>query len=227
MKSVTPEQMANLVTYVTGHHNNMLENRSVCCGGAYFEWSNELWKADPPGFQCNQPNAAPACHTQVWDPGPDMGAQPQFPGGFWDEEAFGLFAIAPVDPQKRVPVTPGGCVGPWNPQANAPYPPDTLTMLDHAKALFKAFDDRLYVVNYGSNVAITKYVGPKDRSKNPALKITVGPKSFTAVNTHQVTGGPPWQVTESPSGPYLSATDVTSLPAVIAFQSGQLTAIAY
>jgi hypothetical protein len=88
-------------------------------------------------------------------------------------------------------------------------------------------DSKLVVVNYGLTKPLTKYVGPKDRSKNPALKITVGPKSFMAVTTQEVTGGPPWQVTESPTGPYLSATEVTSLPAIISFEPGHLTAVAY
>ena len=229
----TPAQMANLITYVTGHHNNMLENRSdvgdpggVCCGGTYFAWSNELWKADPPGFECNSKNAAPACHTQVWDPGPNMDFQDNIPGGYADEEAWGLFSIAPVDPKNRVPVVAGGCTGPWNPKTNSPYPPDTLTLLDHGRALFKAFDDNLYVVNYGP-YALTKYVGPQDRNKNPPVKVTVGPASFTTVAPQQVTGGPPWQVTEHLTGPYLNDTNVTKLPAVIAFEPNYLTAVAY
>jgi hypothetical protein len=57
--------------------------------------------------------------------------------------------------------------------------------------------------------------------------VTVGPASFTTVAPQQVTGGPPWQVTENPTGPYLSDTNVTKLPAVIAFEPNYLTAVAY
>jgi len=85
---------------------------------------------------------------------------------------------------------------------------------------------KLVVVNYGAS-PLTKYVGPKDRTRDPALKITVGPTSFRTVTTGEVTGGPPWQVTENPTGPYLSDTNVASLPAVIAFEPGHLTAVAY
>ncbi len=88
-------------------------------------------------------------------------------------------------------------------------------------------DDKLYVVNYGLTGDLTKYVGPKDRDKNPAHQVTVGPQSFATVTTQEVNGPPPWQVTQNPTGPYLTATNVESLPAVIAFDPGHLTAIAY
>lgn len=147
MRQMSSDQMKNLASYATGHYDDQLAHRSdtgagadrVCCGGAYFEWSDEYWKADPGGKQCNQPGAAPECHTGIWDPGPDMSTQPQFPGNFWDEEGFGLFSIAPVDPQNRVPVVADGCIGPWNPRTSSPYPPDRLTIRPHAEALFKLF----------------------------------------------------------------------------------------
>jgi hypothetical protein len=84
----------------------------------------------------------------------------------------------------------------------------------------------LYVANYGT-VELKKYVGPQNRSiQNPAFEVTVGPRSFVPVTTQQVTlGPPPWQVTANPTGPYLSDTNVTSLPAAIAF--GVPTSIAY
>ena len=88
-------------------------------------------------------------------------------------------------------------------------------------------DGKLHVVNYGTG-KLTKYVGRQDnRDAHPALPVTVGPRSFQTVTTQQVTGGPPWQVTAHATGPYLSATNVKSLPAVIAFEPGQLTAVAY
>jgi hypothetical protein len=86
----------------------------------------------------------------------------------------------------------------------------------------------LYVVNYLTAGNLTKYVGPQDRDEeHPPFKVTVGPRSFKTVTTQQVTGALPWQVTANPSGPYLSATNVESLPAVIAFEPPHLTAVAY
>ena len=87
----------------------------------------------------------------------------------------------------------------------------------------------LYVVNYLTAGNLTKYVGPQDRDEeHPAFEVTVGPRSFKTVTTQQVTGALPWQVTANPTGPYLSATNVKSLPAVIAFEPPRLlTAVAY
>jgi hypothetical protein len=140
MEPLNATQMANLVTYVQGHYANMRVNRSdtcstcVCCGGTYFEWTDEWWKADPAGMECNQPGAAPACHTGIWDP--SSAVVPNFPGGYWDEEGFGLFAIYPRDTSVRVPVVSGGCIGPWNPNTNQPYPSDSIVMRAQAQALF-------------------------------------------------------------------------------------------
>lgn len=144
IKKLSSSQMQNLEIYITGHYNNMLANRSdygtgVCCGGAYFEWTDEHWKADAKGEQCTQRGGTPNCRATSWDAGPDMTPQTHLPGGFYDEEGYGLNAIAPVTPGSRTPLLPGGCIGALNPETNKPYEPDVLTARDHALALFNLF----------------------------------------------------------------------------------------
>jgi hypothetical protein len=178
-------------------------------GMYYFEYCDEWW---------NQPEA-PNIYT--WWSGPKNTG---FPNGYWDNDGFGLYSI------RRGPgLKPSD--NPWDKDRNGPRKPidvhtqRTATFATMAN-IFDAFADNLYVVNYGPGT-LTKFVGPKDRAANPALKIAVGPSSFRTVSPWQVNGGPPWQVTENPTGPYLSDTNVTKLPAVIAFEPNYLTAVAY
>lgn len=145
---------AGLDTYITGHYTDILYNAvtttsnggsgnpnsanwaPVCIGSTYFEWSDELWKLDDsyPGK---------TCQATVQNMG--IATNPNFPGGWDDEECFGLNAVTPAvtpanyygpnDPSSSVKPEdrpgPGkhgaGCPGPWNFDQNAPYPPDDLT----------------------------------------------------------------------------------------------------
>lgn len=63
--------------YLTVHWEDILNNRDVCCGGLVFEWVDEWWKH-------GNPSAHDATPTQ-------NGA---YPGGWADEEWFGLFSVA-------------------------------------------------------------------------------------------------------------------------------------
>lgn len=135
----TPQVAADLDLYVAGHYADTVFNAvnttsnggsanpnarnwsPVCVGSTYFEWTDEWWKMDS-----KYPNLP--CAATIQNPGPSKNAS--FPGGWGDEECFGLNAIEPAgpDPAKR-PGPPGtnpSCPGPWNFAANAPYPPDIL-----------------------------------------------------------------------------------------------------
>ena len=69
-------------------------------------------------------------------------------------------------------------------------------------------DDKLFVANYLTAATLQKYVGPKDRSKHPALQVTVGPRSFEWVTTQEVNRGASLAGNANPTGPYLTATNV-------------------
>lgn len=67
--------------YIVTHYNDMVANRNVCSGGFIFEWTDEWWKY-----------MNPATHDAT--PFPN-GA---YPGGWDDEEWFGLNGIALSSP---------------------------------------------------------------------------------------------------------------------------------
>ncbi|HEX8241477.1 MAG TPA: hypothetical protein VF574_17205 [Allosphingosinicella sp.] len=131
----TGDVVDNLDTYVAGHYADTVFNSvtttgnggtanpnavfwaPVCAGSAYFEWTDEWWKLDADYSKIK-------CPATVQNPGTRTNVA--FPGGWDDEECFGLNAIQPVDPAGRSVPTPGGCPGPWDFESNAPYPPDVL-----------------------------------------------------------------------------------------------------
>ncbi len=140
--------MSKLVTYITGHYNDVTYNAStttsnggsanpnsanwapVGAGSCYFEWSDEWWKLD--AAYPSEP-----CAATVQNPGTATNAA--FPGGWDDEECFGLFQITPSsaqgNPYNRTVPPNGGCPGPWNFATNEPYDVDILTQRDSATTL--------------------------------------------------------------------------------------------
>jgi hypothetical protein len=74
----------------------------ICVGMTYFDWCDEWWKQEPygtfliPDFASADPNAKKTVHCVPLEPFTQEGGQPQvsFPGGYWDEEGFGLHSIA-------------------------------------------------------------------------------------------------------------------------------------
>lgn len=142
--------MATLVQYINGHYGDIAFNAGtttsnggngnpnaanwapVGVGGCYFEWSDEWWKLDT-YYQGNQ------CPATVQQPGVSQNAA--FPGGWGDEESFGLNQVTPdaslCPPSQRTTPPGGGCPGPWNFSTNQPYPPDVLTLRSSGQALGK------------------------------------------------------------------------------------------
>lgn len=137
-----------LEQYITGHYNDITYNgantvnngapgnpnsgnwAAVGAGSCYFEWTDEWWKLD---------TSYPAvkCGATVQQAG--ISANGAFPGGWGDEECFGLFQITPssvpVPPLERSVPPGGGCPGPWNFVSSQPYPADILTPRGSATVL--------------------------------------------------------------------------------------------
>lgn len=63
----------------TGHGDSIMNNIDVCSGGFIFEWTDEWYKKD----------GAPVTKQD-----PSTSSNGAFPGGWWDEEGFGMNAIA-------------------------------------------------------------------------------------------------------------------------------------
>lgn len=136
------ETVANdLNTYITGHYLDFVWNAvstttngsganpnsanwaPVCIGSCYFEWSDELWKLDA--------TSGKTCQATVQNAGISQNAA--FPGGWDDEECFGLNSITPVKSDNTSPADRPGpnssaCKGgPWNFALGQPYAADVLT----------------------------------------------------------------------------------------------------
>ena len=71
-------QQESVADYIEGHWKDIEANSDVAAGGIVFEWVDEWWKHGPGDIS-------------VQDQSP--GANVDFPGGCWDEEAFGINAI--------------------------------------------------------------------------------------------------------------------------------------
>jgi hypothetical protein len=84
--------------YFVVHWSDMMNHRNVCAGGFVFAWSDGWWK-----------HGTPLVHDAI------NNANPVFPGGWWDEEWFGINSIQPV----------GSVSTPWQQRS-----PDTLHQRD-------------------------------------------------------------------------------------------------
>lgn len=74
-----PDNAAAQADYVVAHWNDIVANRNVCAGGYVFEWCDEWWKQR--GFPVDQQNGS-------------GGEARAFPGGWWDDEWFGINSVA-------------------------------------------------------------------------------------------------------------------------------------
>ncbi len=102
----------------------------ICVGQTYFDWSDEWWKQESyasvqiPDTTSPDPNAKRTVYGVELSPFKQEGGQPldRFPGGYWDEEGFGLHSVA-VNPQR----TPQQVFTPNSREAGANTRPDILT----------------------------------------------------------------------------------------------------
>ncbi len=73
---LTSSQQASVADYIEGHWKDIEANSDVAAGGIVFAWVDEYWKSGDKNVQNQSP-----------------GVNSNFPGGCWDEEAFGINAI--------------------------------------------------------------------------------------------------------------------------------------
>lgn len=103
-----PNRAQDQATYIRNHYNDMVDhstlNAGVSSGGALFMWADQWDKQE-----------CPTCSPLAQDGTNGTGG---FPGKWWDEEWFGIHAIA-KDPGRPHAEN-------WNVAAGRPHPADTL-----------------------------------------------------------------------------------------------------
>ena len=80
----------------------------ICVGLTYFDWSDEWWKQESyapfqvPDKSVPDPNAKKTVYAVELRPDVQQGGMPEasFPGGYWDEEGFGLHSIS-LNPERQ------------------------------------------------------------------------------------------------------------------------------
>ncbi len=75
-KTLSSSQQESVADYLEGHWKDIEANLDVAAGGIVFSWVDEYWKSGNKNVQ----NQSPGINTN-------------FPGGCWDEEAFGINSI--------------------------------------------------------------------------------------------------------------------------------------
>jgi hypothetical protein len=105
-----PDNAQSQADYVKAHWQDIAANSNVAAGGYVFEWTDEWWK-----------NGVPAAH----DAG--AAANSAFPGGWDDEEWFGIISVAVNNRPPDDPWNPGQPNDPDSPAKRSIY--DTLATL--------------------------------------------------------------------------------------------------
>ncbi len=73
---LTSSQQVSVADFIEGHWTDIEANSDVAAGGLVFSWVDEYWKSGDKNVQIQS-----------------IGLNANFPGGCWDEEAFGINAI--------------------------------------------------------------------------------------------------------------------------------------
>lgn len=100
--SVVAVDSDHVAEYIEGHWKDILDHAPIVLGGIVFEWQDEYWKVSHQGKQCKH-HQHQSCGVNV-----------NFPGGCWDEAAFGIHAVNlrrksstdfpyPFIPDERIP----------------------------------------------------------------------------------------------------------------------------
>lgn len=105
---VNDPSVLNRGAEIVGSLTRQAFEHPICVGLTYFDWSDEWWKQEPyapflvPDKSVPDPNAKKFVFSVDLKPDVQEGGMPEssFPGGYWDEEGFGLHSIA-LDPGRQ------------------------------------------------------------------------------------------------------------------------------
>jgi len=174
-----PNNAAAQAQYIEVHWNDIVANRNSCTGGFVFEWTDEWWKIEDPTVQ----NTGTTVNTA-------------YPGGWGDEEWFGVNSIALANPTDDPAVFVGRA-------------PDIVTPRASVASLANLFSQTIAIPAQAGTTPITVSIPP------PVVPVPYNPDILVPTNedpsaTTPVSSTPASPKPSTPSTPSSSSTPSTT-----------------